>query len=101
MAKHGVMTKSPVMLAKQALQTATTALSPYSANRSRHDFTQAQLFAILSLRQFFQTDYRGIVQLLADFTDLKSAIGLSKIPHYTTLQKAQQRLLKKGLGTSC
>jgi hypothetical protein len=101
MAKHGVMTKSPVMLAKQALQTATTAISQYSANRSRHDFTQAQLFAILTLRQFFQTDYRGIVQLLADFTDLRTAIGLSKIPHYTTLQKAQQRLLKKGLGTSC
>ena len=101
MAKHGVMTKSPVMLAKQALQTATMALSPYSASRSRHDFTQAQLFAILTLRQFFQTDYRGIVQLLADLTDLRAAIGLSKIPHYTTLQKAQQRLLKKGLGTTC
>lgn len=101
MAKHGVMTKSPIALAKQALQIATKALSPYSASRSRHDFTQAQLFTILTLRQFFQTDYRGIVQLLADFTDLRDAIGLSKIPHYTTLQKAQQRLLKKGLGTTC
>ena len=96
MAKHGIMTKSPVALAKQALQTATKALSPYSASRSRHDFTQAQLFAILTVRQFFQTDYRGIAQLLKDFTDLRAAIGLSKIPHYTTIQKAQKRLLKKG-----
>lgn len=93
------MTKSPVALAKQAMKTAKKALSPYSARRSRHDFTQPQLFAILVLREFFQTDYRGIVQLLEDLTDLQKALGLTKVPHFTTLQKAQQRLLKKGLGT--
>ena len=101
MATHGVMTKSPVALAKQAMRTAKKALTPYSAKRSRHDFTQAQLFAILILRQFFQTDYRGIVQLLEDLTDLKKALGLTKVPHFTTLQKAQQRLDKKGLDTIC
>jgi argininosuccinate lyase len=101
MAKHGSMTKSPVALAKQAMKIAKKALTPYSAKRSRHDFTQAQLFAILILRQFFQTDYRGIVQLLEDLTDLKKVLGLTKVPHFTTLQKAQQRLVKKGLGTIC
>ena len=101
MTKHGSMTKSPVALAKQAVRTAKKALPLYSAKRSRHDFTQAQLFAILVLRQFFQTDYRGIVQLFEDLKDLQKALGISKIPHFTTLQKAQQRLLKKGLGTVC
>jgi len=56
MPRHGVMTKSPVALAKQALRVATEALPPYSAARSGHDFTQAQLFAIPTLRRFFQTD---------------------------------------------
>jgi hypothetical protein len=99
--KHGIMTKSPMALAKTALKIAQKALPSYSANRSRHDFTQQQLFAILVLRQFFQTDYRGIVQLLQDLADLRKTLKLTKVPHFTTLQKAQQRLLKKGLTTDC
>jgi len=101
MASRPVMTKSPVALAKQALAVGKKAMPPYSARRSRHDFTQAQLFAILALRQFFQTDYRGIVQYLKDLTDLRKTLELTKVPHFTTLQKAQQRLLKKGLGIIC
>lgn len=64
MAQKGILTKSPKALAQQAYQVALEALPVYSATRSRHDFTQAQLFAILTLKQFFQTDYRGMVQLL-------------------------------------
>jgi len=100
MAKHGTMTKSPVTLAKYALKVAQKALPSYSASKSRHDFNQAQLFAILSLREFFQTDYRSLMQYLQDFTDLRTTLGLSKIPHFTTLQKAHQRLIKKGLFTA-
>ena len=37
----------------------------YSSRFSRRDFTQHQHFAILVLRQFLRTDYRGIVQVLA------------------------------------
>lgn len=101
MASRPVMTKSPVALAKQALAIGEKAMPPYSARRSRHDFTQAQLFAILALRQFFHTDYRGIVQYLRDLTDLRKTLELTKVPHFTTLQKAQQRLLKKRVGTVC
>jgi hypothetical protein len=71
MSTHGVMTKSPVALAKQALAIGKKALPTYSTAKSRHDFTQAQLFTILVLRQFFGTDYRGIVELLEDLNDLK------------------------------
>lgn len=101
MTKRGTLTKSPLALAKEALAVGQQALPKYSARRSRHDFTQAQLFAILVLRQFFQTDYRGIVQLLADFSDIRQALQLSKMPHFTTLQKAQERLIKRGLGSAC
>jgi hypothetical protein len=93
------MTKSPTVLARAALETARRALGPYSSRHSRHDFTQAQLFAILVLKTFFQTDYRGIVELLREFAELRAVLELRKVPHWTTLQKAQDRLVKKGLLT--
>lgn len=96
------MTQSPVALATEALRTAEASCPPYSNRFSRRDFTQAQLFAILVLRLFFKTDYRGIAQLLHDFSDLRQVLGLTKVPHFTTLQKAEQRLLKKRASpTSC
>lgn len=91
------MTKSPLALGKQALAVAQDALPAYSSPFSPHKFTQPQLFAILVLRQFFRTDYRGIVQILADASDLRSALGLQKLPHHSTLCYAQKRLVKKGL----
>lgn len=95
------MTKSAVALAREALQVAQAALPPYSSRFSRKDFTQAQLFAILVLRQFFKTDYRGVIQMLQDFSDLRSSLGLKKVPHYSTLCYAEQRLIKKGLLSAC
>lgn len=95
------MSKSPVALAKEALFAGQAALSAYSHKFSRHDFVQAQLFAILVLRQFFRTDYRGMQQLLRDLPDLCQVLQLKKVPHFTTLQKAERRLLKKGALTLC
>jgi hypothetical protein len=95
------MTKSPVRLAKAALHVAREALPSYSAKRSPKKFTQPQLFAILVLRQFFKTDYRGIVQLLADMSDLRDVLELEAVPHYSTLCYAHRRLLKKGLSIHC
>lgn len=91
------MTKSPIALAKEALKVANAALPAYSHPNSPQKFTQAQLFVILALRQFFKTDYRGMVVMLKDFSDLKKALGLKKVPHYSTLCYAEKRLLKKGL----
>jgi hypothetical protein len=93
------MTKSPQALARTALEVAEKALAPYGSTTSRRDFTQAQIFAILVLKRFFQTDYRGIVQILKDFGELRKTLQLKKVPHFTTLQKAEARLLKKGLLT--
>jgi hypothetical protein len=90
------MTKSPRAVAREALRLAQAALPPYSAVRSRKDFTQHQLFAILALKTFFKADYRGVAQLLADFAELRADLGLAKVPHYSTLCYAAGRLLKKG-----
>ena len=57
--KTRVITKSPVTLARLALKEADKAIPRYSADKSRRDFTQSQIFAILVLKAFFKTDYRG------------------------------------------
>lgn len=95
------MTKSPLALAREALALGQDGLPTYGSSRSRHDFTLPQLFAIMALRQFFKTDWRGIVQLLADLPTLREALHLKKLPHFTTVQKAQQRLEKRGFGNLC
>ncbi len=66
---------------------------PYAHPKSRHDYTQPQLFALLALRRFLKTDYRGLVTLLAEWGELRRALGLRKVPHYSTLCYAEQRLL--------
>jgi hypothetical protein len=91
------MTKSPVAVAREALRIGRAGLPLYASRFSKKDFTQPQLFAMLVLRQFFKADYRGIVQLLHDLSDLRRTLQLKKIPHYSTLCYAEQRLLKKGL----
>lgn len=94
-----VMTKSPVALGREALAVAQEALPAYSSPFSPKVFTQHQLFAILVLRQFFRTDYRGVAQLLTDLSDIREALNLKKVPHYSTLCYAERRLPKKGLLT--
>ena len=95
------MTRSPVALARMALRVSRDALPAYSSPFSKRDFTQHQLFTILVLKQFFKTDYRGIVQLLTDWPELQLLLKLKKVPHYSTLKYAHDRLLKKGLSTRC
>lgn len=95
------MTKSPLQLAREALEVGQEGLAPYSSKFSRRDFVQAQLFAILVLRQFFQADYRKIRQIALEWSDLRQMLQLQKVPHWTTLQKAEARLLKKGLSSAC
>ena len=94
------MTKSPRAVAREALRLAREALPAYTSARSRKDFTAHQLFAVLALKTFLRTDYRGVAAFLADFPEIRSDLGLSKVPHYSTLCYAEGRLLKKGGSSS-
>jgi hypothetical protein len=94
------MTKSPRAVAREALRLAQDALPLYSAVRSRKDYTQHQLFAILALKAFLKTDYRGVAQFLTDFAEIRNDLGLERVPHYSTLCYAAGRLLKKGRSSS-
>ncbi len=94
------MTKSPRAVAREALRLARQALPEYSSPYSRKDFTQHQLFAVLALKTFLKTDYRGVAAFLEDFAELRGDLGLTKVPNYSTLCYAEQRLLKKGSSSS-
>lgn len=86
--------KSPRKVLLAALAVARESSLPLYANQySPKKFTQHQLFAILVLKEFLRCDYRKIAALLSDCPDLCSVIGLTVVPHYTTLQKAARRLL--------
>lgn len=85
--------KSPKKVLKEAYKVGKEVLPKYAHRFSPRTFTQPQLFACLILKAFFQTDYRGIEGILSDLPELGREIGMSKVPHYTTLQKAEKRLL--------
>jgi hypothetical protein len=89
--------KSPLRVARRALVLGSEVLPPYAHRFSPKIYTQPQLFACLVLKVFFKTDYRGLQQVLRDCSDLPKALGMHRIPHYTTLQKASVRLLRQPL----
>lgn len=86
------MGKSPKRVLRTAYAVARDALPAYSHRCSPKKFTQHQLFAGLVLKEFLKTDYRGVCQTLADCADLRDAIELTVVPHWTTRQKAADRL---------
>ena len=88
-----ITSKSPLRVAEQALAVGTNAFPLYAHRYSPKLYTQPQLFACLVLKTFFKTDYRGIAQQLRDLSDLRRTLHLQRVPHFTTLQKAAQRLL--------
>ena len=89
------MTDSPLAFAQKAVAVARAALPAHSCKFSRKDFTQHQLVALLAVKAFLRTGYRGLVAYLRDWAELREALGLSKVPHFTTAQKALRRLEKK------
>src|SRR5437763_16782764 len=94
------MTKSPRAVAREAIRLARVALPAYSSKYSRKDYTQHQLFAVLAVKSFLKTDYRGVVAVLDDFAELRGDLGLKTVPDHSTLCYAEQRLLKRGTSSS-
>jgi hypothetical protein len=89
--------KSPRRVIQTAHLIGQVALPLYAHRYSPKKFTQPQLFACLALKEFLQLDYRKLMALLEDCPELCSAIGLTVVPHFTTFQKAAQRLLRMPL----
>lgn len=89
-----ITTKSPRRVALEALAVGQKSLASYAHPFSPHFYTQGQLFACLVLKTFLNMDYRGVEAFLRDSNDLRKELGLPRVPHFTTLQKACRRLLQ-------
>nr|WP_276977698.1 hypothetical protein [Ferrimicrobium acidiphilum] len=65
----------------------------YSSKFSRRDFTQWQHIALLVLWQRMRKSYRECVNDLLPVADaLVAELGLSRLPHFTTLEKFMLRV---------
>ena len=89
------MTDSPLAFTAEALAVARAALPAYTSKFSRKDFTQHQLVALLAVKQFLGVGYRALVAYLRDWAELRDVLGLTEVPHYTTIQKTGPRLKKR------
>jgi hypothetical protein len=76
-----------------AYRLALRTLPGHSCKFSRHDFSLAQLFACLVVREFFGLSFRRTEALLADAPDWLAEIGLAKAPDHNTLWRAFELLL--------
>ena len=65
---------------------------PYLHKKSNHVYTVWQHLVLLALYQYESKSYRRYVDFLEECAGLQLFLGLSRIPHYTTLQKASARL---------
>ena len=65
----------------------------YSSRFSRRDYTQWQHIALLALMQRVRKSYREFANdLLTVANRLVRALGLSKIPHFTSMEKFMLRV---------
>lgn len=88
------MSKSAVGVAREALAVGEASLPRYASKYSRRDgFTMPQLFACLAVRKFLGQDYRGMEALLGEWSELRAAIGLPRVPDHSTLCLAEAKLV--------
>jgi hypothetical protein len=60
--------------------------------KSNHVFTMWQHLVLLTIRQYEGKSYRMFVEWLIEAHYLRLFLGLSRIPHFTTLQKFTDRI---------
>src|SRR5436190_12560152 len=86
--------KSPRKVMRAAFVLAAQSLPDYSHKFSRHDFTLAQLFACLAVKELLKRSYRGAEAVLRDSPGWLNEIGLHRAPDHNTLWRAADYLLR-------
>jgi hypothetical protein len=86
-----------VRFARVALEIAETVLPDYCTKFSKHTFTQPQLLSILCLMRFEDWTLRKTEVRLAEHRELRSTLGLRKVPDHTTLYRFMRRLDERTL----
>jgi hypothetical protein len=87
--------KSPRKVMFVAYRLASDCLPQYSSRFSRHDFTLAQLFACLVLKEHQKRSYRGAEALLRDAPEWCRLIGMKRSPDHNTLCRAAVVLMRQ------
>jgi|KBSSwiStaDraftv2_1062776.scaffolds.fasta_scaffold620319_1 hypothetical protein len=85
--------KSLLGILRRALAYGAEALPRYSCASSKHDFTQPQLFACLVYKHYRRRTYREACEDLRLAPAVLELLGLTKVPHYSTLSKFASRVL--------
>ena len=89
-----VTCKSPLKVIVAAHELGRQLFAHLARPAGRPDYTPAQLFACLVVREHQRKSYRGAEALLADAPNLREAIGLLGTPDHNTLCRAFRRLVK-------
>lgn len=74
------------------LNLARQQIPPYSSPFSKQTFTQPQLVVLYCLKIKLRVTYRDLIDWLEEMPRLRRALGLRRLPHFTTVQKAFERL---------
>jgi hypothetical protein len=88
--------QSPRKVLNTAYRLGLRVFPGFTGEFARHDYTLAQLFACLVLREFYGLSYRRTEQLLRDSPQWLDDIGLGSPPDHNTLWRAFGFLLKIG-----
>lgn len=81
-----------VPFARLALEIASAVVPPYRTRFSKHQFTQPQLLALLCLMRFEDWTFREVEVRLNEHAELRHALGLQKVPDYTSLYRFLRRV---------
>jgi hypothetical protein len=65
----------------------STRISPYSCKYSKRLFTQHQLLVLVLFKDYRNQHYREFADDVGDMGRIQEILGLSTVPHFTTLQK--------------
>jgi hypothetical protein len=87
-------------VAAVALQAGKRSVPRYSHPNSRRDVSLCQLLALLVLRQFCKTDYRGIVEILGDWPALQDDLNLSKVCALHDIAESRSQAVQRRSGAS-
>ena len=81
-----------VRFAHVAHEVAEAVLPSYRSKYSKHLFTQPALLAILCLMRYEDWTFREAEVRLGEHQELRAALGLERVPDYTTLYRFLRRL---------
>lgn len=95
-----ITSKSPRKVLKLAYHLAREVMPPHASRFSRKDFTRAQLFACLVLREHQKKSFRGVEALLIDSPAWLADLELAKAPDHNTLCRAFDAFMKPALARS-